>query len=211
MAKVALDLVHVAAEALRLLIPLLERPVYERILADNFAEGFLRGDTVSVREAPKMESTRDPHIWTFFNEKITPVVLDHLEWRTVQVSPGDFLLAIDQFSRRILEPQVMALAEAIHARWVPGSTLVCAMPQIPPRGMASGGCQRVTDPHSKLSILVVRDYDLMSNQDILCIGMLFGIMGNGYEVNWFEQQEIHVLTYARLKLAARLVQVQKAA
>lgn len=151
----------------------------------------------------------DPHSWRFTND-ITPVNLEYLEAYAIPFDSRWLMLTIDELSGRHLEPMAHVFAGRVRSKWPPGSTMVCAIPQLPPPGMNSGGYSRMTDPNSKLSILVVRDYDILNHRDILGICMLFGLMG-AYQMNWFEQEQVNVLTLERNRISTRLAELEKAA
>ena len=150
---------------------------------------------------------RDPHSWRFTNG-ITPVNLEYLETYAIPFDSRCLMLTIDQLSARVLEPMAQVFAGRVRSKWPKGSTLVCAQPQIP--NLNSGSYHRVTDPRSKLSIGVGREYDVLANQDILGICMLFGVI-NAYQMNWFEQEQVLILTTARTRISTRLAELQKAA
>lgn len=208
MANTPLELRVIAIEAFRLLIPLLEDHGERILIDDRTGEGCRRGHTVLVRET-RMDANRwDPHSWEL-TERSTPVLLDHYETYAMPFDPGWLTLSIGRFSDLYLEPMAHVFAEAIKSQWPKGSTLVCAQPQMP--GLNSGSSyHRVTDSRSKLSIFVARNYDILNHQDILGIGMLFGLM-NAYQMNWFEQEQVLILTTARNRISTRLAELQKAA
>ena len=208
MANLILELSVIAREALRLLIPLLE-DAGERILVDDHSQGHRRGDTVRVREV-RMDANRwDPHSWEL-TERASPVNLEYYETYAIPFDSRWLTLTVDELCHRYLKPMVRVFAETIRSQWPRGSTLVCANPYLPPPGTNSGGYTRATDPNSRLSILVARDYDIIKNQEILGIGMLFGLI-NAYQMNWFEEEQVYVLTLARNRLSDRLIQLKRAA